>query len=271
MLKYTKDQIEKLYDENPNTIGKIFLSAGYNEDYIEKMLNNSKKDIVVLRTMKIIEKLQETNDFYEIPEKYKKAEIPDLQEDRNNIYNEVNNIIDVETGKILEQLWNYENNNYMIGIHRTASPADSILSKGIEYSEYPNIHDHVQMFENFPFRLREIMHCENYKLSNKCFIIKVPKSSIKGNIDNAEPIFYKNSDGKIYLRPEFIAAYVPVQDKKLRKVRLNKLNHDDIYNVATEFYQDENVTINQRKYGFINIIFLNVIIMVILILFLVFF
>lgn len=259
MYKYTKEQIEKLYDNDPNIIGQIFLRAGYTDDYITNMFNVSSKEKIVLRATNIIRKLDESDEFYQIPECYKKAEIKELQEDRDDMYNEVNNIINKNTGKILQSLYDYEKDKYIIGIHRTASPPESIFSSGIKYSKYPDLYDHVQIFENFPFMLREIMYCEDYKLSRGSYIIKIPKSAIKGNINEAEPIYYKNKDGNIYLRPEFIAAYVPVNNRKLGDVELNKLNHDDIYQGAIEFYQDDNVSTNQRSYGFINIIIISLI------------
>ena len=42
--------------------------------------------------------LEEQKNKYEIPEKYKKAEVPFLQKDRNDMYGEMNYKIDKEIG-----------------------------------------------------------------------------------------------------------------------------------------------------------------------------
>ena len=53
--------------------------------------------------------MRKNNYFYMIPAKYKKAEIPELQDDRNEMYDFVNGKIDRNIGETLEALYNYEN------------------------------------------------------------------------------------------------------------------------------------------------------------------
>lgn len=201
--------------------------------------------------------LEEQKNKYEIPKIYKKAEVPFLQNDRNNMYEEMNYKIDKEIGEILQQLYDYESDKYSIGIHRTASPPKDIFKEGIKYDDYPDIHEHVQIFDNFPFMLREISHAEGYKLSNGAFIIKVPKTSIKGSKKDAEPIYYRAKDGQVYLRPEFICAYVPVFERELKGIELNKYPHN-IYDENTEFLLDDNLTEIKNTYGFINIFIISI-------------
>ena len=143
--------------------------------------------------------LEEQRNKYEIPERYKKAEVPFLQKDRNDMYEEMNYKIDKEIGEILQQLYDYESDKYSIGIHRTASIPKDIFKEGIKYDDYPNIHDHVQIFDNFPFMLREISHAEGYKVSNGAFIIKVPKTSIKGKKDSHATIPQKKGSDWSYI------------------------------------------------------------------------
>ena len=100
---------------------------------------------------------------------------------------------------------------------------------------------------------------EQYKLSNGSFIVKIPKKCIEGNIENAEPIYYKDKTGKTYLRPEYIAAYVPVSDRKMRDVILNDIPHNNLYNEETEFFYDERLQKNM-SYGFINILLISIVI-----------
>lgn len=253
MTKYSKEKLEKLYNKSPNKLAKIFLSKNYSSEEIEKMFNSKTKEEIITQAMDIINSIE----LYPIPIKYKKAELPELQEDRDDMFDFVNNKIDKKIGETLEALYNYESDKYMIGIHRTASLKESIFEKGIKFDEAPYIHDHVQMFNNFPFMLREIMLCENYKFSRGCFIVKIPKESIKGTEETAEPIYYKNKDGNIYLRPEFICAYVPVENKKIQNIEFNNLIHDKIYDEAPMFYQDDSAKQNSRSYGFINIIYMS--------------
>ncbi len=201
--------------------------------------------------------------LFEIPKKFNIPEAPYLKKDRNEIYKDMNYKIDKNIGEILQQLYEYESDKYLIGIHRTASTPKEIFKSGIIYDEYPNIHDHVQIFQNFPFMLREIMYAENYKISNGVFIIKVPKSSIKGekNVD-VEPLYYRGKDGKVYLRPEFICAYIPVYKRELLGVELNKYPHN-IYDENTEFLLDTNLTEKRNVYGFINIFIISIILILI--------
>ena len=246
MDKYIKkEDIENLYDENPNNLSSVFLSAGYNEDYVQKMFNSASKEVIVIRAMKILEKINEEkilkdDDLYQIPKKYNVPENKFLKDDRNDMYIEMNNSISKKTGEILQSLYDYDSDEYVIGIHRTASDVNQIFSKGIIYKNL-DLYDHVQLFSNFPFFLREIKYCESYKFSRGCFIIKIPKKDVKGLIENANPIFYKNKDGNIYLKPDFICAYVPVHNRNIGNIILNTENHDIYYN-NTEFYYNEQIT-----------------------------
>ena len=191
---------------------------------------------------------------YHIPRKYKKPEIPEFKKDRARIYEEMDYEIDMKVGIALEQLYTYNEEEYFTCIHRTIHDKDSIFKKGISYEkdDTPEFGNHVQIFQNFPAMLLEIKKCHNYKGSTGCFIIKVPKKDVKEKFadDTSEPIYYKNKDGNIYLRPEFIAAYVPVSNNILEDVELNKYRHDDIYDNDTTFYFDksllDNNIINQK-------------------------
>ena len=182
---------------------------------------------------------------YHIPRKYKKPEIPEFKKDRARIYEEMDYEIDMKVGITLEQLYAYNEEEYFTCIHRTIHDKDSIFKKGISYGndDTPEFGNHVQIFQNFPTMLSEIKNCNNYKGSTGCFIIKVPKKDVNRKFanDSSEPIYYKNKDGYTYLRPEFIAAYVPVFEKELKDVELNKYSHNDIYEEDTTFYFDQNL------------------------------
>ena len=65
--------------------------------------------------------------LYHIPRKYKKAEVPDLQDDRNEMYEEMDGSIDNIIGLTLQGIYDYKSDDYVIGLHRTASEKDDIL------------------------------------------------------------------------------------------------------------------------------------------------
>ena len=127
--------------------------------------------------------------LYHIPRKYKKAEVPDLQDDRNEMYEEMDGSIDNIIGLTLQGIYDYKSDDYVIGLHRTASEKDDILKNGIVMRD-TELTMHVQPFKNFPFFLREIKYCESYKLSNGCFIVKIPKKDVyaKDADETTEPI-----------------------------------------------------------------------------------
>ena len=190
------------------------------------------------------------NKKYHIPEKYKKAESENLQADRDSMYEEMDNTIDLETGLILQQLYDYKADEYYTAIHRTASSKEDIFKKGIYFGKgnFPStdFDDHIQVVQNFPFMLREIKYCNDYKYSTGCFIVKIPKRNIRSRYvdEKTEPIYYRAEDGKVYIRPEFISAYVPVRNEELQPVEFNTEPHN-IYNSDTTYYLDENIANNE--------------------------
>lgn len=105
--------------------------------------------------------------------------------------------------------------------------------------------DHVQPMTNFCYMLHEIKYCEEYKLSTGVYIIKIPKAFVKGNVEFAEPILYVKEDGDIYLRPDFIAAYVPVFQGRLGKVEINDYPRE-YYKENTEFQYNEDIETKKR-------------------------
>lgn len=260
---YSKKQLEEFYENDINKLCAIFIESGFTNDKITEYFNVMPKEEIIKQAMRlqviIDNNDNELKDAYTIPEKYKKAEAEFLQDDRNQMYDTMNNTIDEMTGKTLETLYDYESDKYYIGIHRTASPFDEVFEKGIEYQNGTDIHDHVQIFKNFPFMLHQIKHCGEYKMSNGSFIVKVPKTSIEGNINDATPLYYRGENGKVYLRPEYIAAYVPVYNQKIGKVIMNDSPHNNLYTEDTEFFYDERLEKNM-SYGFINILLVSIVI-----------
>lgn len=253
MQKYNRNDLRFMYINKPNDLAKIFEKAGYTEDYIVNMFNTSKEEIILLRAERILlslekdEKLQSSGEKYKIPTRFNVPEAPYLKKDRNQMYNEMNNEIDKKIGETLEQIYSYDEEEFVTAIHRTDLSKNQIINevftKGLCYENdpEPDYSNHVQIMNNFPFMLREIKYCNNYKFSQGVVILKIPKKYIgKKQTDEILPLYYKGNDGKTYLRPEFISAYVPVKDRELKDVIFNtKIN--DIYNKDTIYHMDENI------------------------------
>lgn len=75
--------------------------------WIEKEKINSEKKFLALL------KKQEKTMKYNIPKELKRAEVPYLQKERNNIYKRQNKKYDIEFGKIMEQIYSFEHENIM--------------------------------------------------------------------------------------------------------------------------------------------------------------
>lgn len=258
-----KKELENLYENNPNELCKIFLKAGYPSNMLIEFFKRPKNHIIneALKCMCHENYDKKITSFYTIPKKYKKAEYRLLQKDRNEIYNKMNNSIDKLIGETLQSIYDYESDEYVTGIHKTgAFSFDQGFSKGIPTRGVPDtINDHVSIIKNFPVMLAGIKSCEKYKFSKGVFILKIPKKSINGNINDAEPLYYKDEKGEVYIRPEYIIAYVPVLNEKICDVYMNDYPHDKLYTEETEFYYEGSLETN-KSYGFINIILISIII-----------
>lgn len=254
------------------------------------LMLEKQKMIEILNDKQILEQYKQDDipGKYNIPIKYIEAEVPMFQEDRCRIYTQITNKIDKETGKILQQLYDYKELGYAIGIHRTASSTNEIFDKGLNYRDDNTYAEHIQKMDNLPLMLSEISSCESYKLSRGCFISIVPRASIvklneedkeklkikykeiyKDNwqekynkIITPQPIYYKNNDGNIYLRPEYINAYVPVRNKELKSVEFNTYSHN-IYDESTEFIYEEDILNKNKSYGFTNILLISIFLIII--------
>lgn len=286
MFEYTNEEINKLYDTNPNELVKVFENVGLKSDQIELLFNGSTKEQVVTMAKDIIrnEKIAsfKPTEFYEIPKKYKKEnrKYKAFKKEINEVYDKINGTINKKTGEILEQIYNYDSDNYIIGIHRTGlnNFEDTIFKKGICYNSSngyggyntldiydPYLYDHVQKFENFVTLLSEIKKCENYKGSKGCIITKIPKTGIS-ECNNPTPIYYIAKDGNLYLKPEYICAYIPVRNKVIGECIFNK-SQNNIYNNDTEFVYDNTCKKidNNKRLGFSNIFLISIVLLAMII------
>lgn len=204
------------------------------------------------------------NELYQIPAKYLKSKNPYLKEEVAIAYNRINKKLDKKTGLTLQMLFDYDEENYVIGIHRTCHDYKRMFEKGIDYNdESPYLHDHVQIFDSFPIMLNEISKCNNYKGSTGCIIVKIPKNSIKMSAEGSTPIYYKSkSDNNIYLMPNFVSGYVPVRGGVIQSIILNEMPHN-IEKDIMDVYFDESIYNNHKRLGFVNIIIISLLIITI--------
>lgn len=258
-----KKQLEELYENNPNELYKIFIENDLKESDIKTLFEGPKDYVIdeVLRIMIFANSTKPVTEFYTIPKKYKKAEYKSLQDERNKMYNNLNKSIDKKIGETLEALYNYQEDEYITGIHITGNLVyfDG-FEKGIPTRERPDrFVDHIMVTKSFPYMLHYIKYCNQYKFSSGAFIIKIPRKSLEkdGYISSAL-LYYKDEAGRIYIRPEYIVAYVPVLNEKMCDVYINDYPHNKLYNEETEFYCD-GILENRKYYGFINILLLSVI------------
>ena len=68
--------------------------------------------------------------------------------------------------------------------------------------------------------------------------------------ETTEPIYYTDEEGNLRLRPEFVAAYVPVQDRNIGEIILNEYPHNDIYNSNTRFEYEDEIEKVKKKIGY---------------------
>ena len=213
--------------------------------WIEKAKIESEKKFLAL-----LKKQEKTMKYY-IPKEYKKAETPDLQKDRNNIYKRQNKKYDIEFGKLMEQIYTFEQEDYYVGIHRTCTDVNKIMKEGIAMKlNSTDIHDHVQIIKNFPFLLEQIEHSIEYKSSAFTLILKIPKKDIDPKFETnleREPIYYEK-ENQIYLNPKYIVGVAPRNSGELNEFIFNELIDKNIKNYPT--YYDENIMnlINQKKH-----------------------
>lgn len=254
-----KEYFESLYYNEPNKLADIFLQAGYSKEYVEDMFNKFSKEKILLRAEKIELKLYEdsikvTNkEKYFIPKKYKNISGSkyDQGKDRNSErYEELNMRISKNIGLQLESFFEYDKDNYVMGITRTdINDYDKIFKEGIQMrSGEPWIHDNVQIMDTFLVMLEQILTCYRYKNSRGCFLVKIPKASITKGENDPLPIYYKNpNDGKIYLMPEYVRGYIPYNNGNLGNIIIN--TYEKQYDYKTEFLLDESV-LKRQSYGF---------------------
>lgn len=222
------------------------------KEWIKRVREESKR-----KFEELLRKKEKTEGMYEIPEKYKDASkiyqskvlnklLKSIIAEQNHIYKSMQYKIPEEIGKTLQSI--YESEDYYLMINRT----DYHISQIMEYSFQKGIPMrscdytcNLSKYKHFPTILEQIMACNEYKNSQGCLIVKIPK-----NIDL--PIYYNCNDymqnaSLLCLLPEYIYGYIPVRDNNIEDMILNPL-YKDIHNYDKDgLYYDERLTPLQYK------------------------
>lgn len=211
--------------------------------WIEKEKINSEKKFLALL------KKQEKAMKYNIPKELKKAEVPYLQKERNNIYKRQNKKYDIKFGKIMEQIYSFEHEKYYVGIHRTCNDVNKIMKEGIAMKKnLTDINNHVQIIKNFPFMLEQIEHANEYKGSTAVLILKIPKKDIDCNYETMEerdPIYYQK-DGTLFLDPKYIVGFVPNNGGEISDFIFNDVIDKNV-NIYPHYYDDSISNLQNKK------------------------
>jgi len=205
-------------------------------------------------------KFHEMKNLYRIPEKYRDASLiyfknnieakiklkskkyiilKELIDDWNEIYEDMQYKFPRELGEELER--NFSDENFVFGIHRTdlniEQIKNEIFTKGLKNrsNEYTST---VQTFKSFPLMLREIIYCNNYKNSQGCVLLKLPK-------DCELPIYYME-DNNYYILNEYIYGYIKIDDNRVTKFILNP-NYKNEHNYESQGLIYDEILENESK------------------------
>ena len=213
----------EMYKKNFESMGLFsLLHTKYMEDYIDKSLNNSKKELKTTQLLKFCLDTAKSNDSV--------------------------TQVDLEVGKRIEELINDENN--MMFIHRsklsldennTSKDLESIMRDGlinyghinakggVAYSlDAPGIGTTLTPMIGLSGYINLLSNWHNY---DSVIVFSIPRELLdKDNdfIDNN--LAYNNVDGKYYIKPEYIVGNIVKKDSKLISFDLREdiLNKNDI-------------------------------------------
>ena len=163
----------------------------------------------------------------------------------NKVYKQIQNCIPMQIGKTLELL--FESPTHDVLIHRTDQSLEQItqfmFQRGIPVrsTDYTT---HLSKYKHFPTLLMNIMACKEFRNSQGCLLIRIPKN-------NKLPLYYEDDqflpDSKqLFLLPEYIYGYVPVKDEILEDVIINPNYIENHHYAVDELYYDE--TLNPLEY-----------------------
>ena len=222
------------------------------KEWIKRVREESKR-----RFEELLRKKEQVEGMYEIPKEYADASnlytnvkgnkmLKNIIKEQNDCYKNVQYKIPEQTGKMLQSI--YESNDYYLMIHRTDYHISQIMKYTFQKGIVMRSTDYtcnLSKYKHFPTILEQIMICNQYKNSQGCVIVKIPK-----NLDL--PIYYENdnymiSTSVLCLLPEYVYGYIPVKDSNVGEIILNPLYQDTHDYNPDGLYYDEKLTPLQYK------------------------
>lgn len=216
-------------------------------EWIKRVREESKR-----KFEELLKKSKKIDGMYEIPKKYEDASILYSSKssknefikarikEQNDVYKEMQYQVPEEIGKNLQSI--YENEEYTLMIHRTDYDMEQIknqmFQKGLPMRD-TDYTCNLSTYNHFPTILQQIKFCNDYKNSQGCIIVKMPK-----NIDL--PLYYEYND-LLCLLPEYIYGYIKVNEEKVENMFLNPLYKDNHDYDPEGLYYDEILTPMQYK------------------------
>lgn len=227
------------------------------KEWIKRVREESKR-----KFEELLKKNMKVEGMYEIPEEYKDASklhpvkasnhenkkmIKSIIDAENEVYKSMQYKIPEEIGKTLQSI--HESDDYYLMIHRTDYHISQIMKYSFQKGIPMRSADYtcnLSKYKHFPTVLEQILVCNEYKNSQGCIIVKIPK-----NLDL--PIYYDcddymQSSSLLCLMPEYIYGYIPVKDETIGEMVLNPLytdNHD--YDVDGLYYDSRLTPIQHKK------------------------
>ena len=170
-----------------------------------------------------------------------------------------------ELGEELDGL--FLDDNYMVGIHRTGyTPIDDltidkifneglinnghIMSGGMDGTQ--DIEKTVSLFYDFPVLNGQLKAAHNYKGSEGCIVVRIPKSYLGKEEGEIKPIYYKK-DSYVRLLPEFIYGYIPTDKNGVLGEIIRNPNYKDVHNLDNVNLLYEDSAFNRARKNGINL------------------
>lgn len=182
----------------------------------------------------------------------------------NNRYMEIvkdwdsTGFIDKTLGEELQSIIDSE--DYVLGIHRTGCTRitpdikDYNLKNIFSHGLYNNgdfmsganngkydIEKTVSLIRDPLFLGMTLKTVDDYKNSNGCVVVKIPKSYIGEKSGNIMPIYYLENS-LVRLCPEFIYGYIPVVNHRAEKIIRNPNYKDQHYTINENSAYDQRVS-----------------------------
>lgn len=165
-----------------------------------------------------------------------------------------------ELGEELDSL--FLDDSYIVGIHRTGYTymdevtISKIFSEGLINNGHimsggmdgtQDIEKTVSLFYDFPILNGQLKAAHNYKGSEGCFVVRIPKSYLGKEEGEIKPIYYKK-DSYVRLLPEFIYGYIPTDKNGVLGEIIRNPNYKDVHNLDNvNLLYEDSALIKARK------------------------